>query len=89
VLNYRRNESLVFDAAGKCILTLYSPEDVTSHGLKGHQAQGKKRSATSDPTVHTKKRRRTEEEDDSDAPTLKKRVQKNKGSSAINESMER
>jgi hypothetical protein len=41
VLNFRRNDSLVFDAAGKCILTLHSPEDLMhSHGQKGHSAVG-------------------------------------------------
>jgi hypothetical protein len=66
----------VFDAAGKCILTLHSPEDMKhSHGQKGHRAvrngislKGKKPSAkhVQKAAVHLGKRKRAITTDDED-----------------------
>ena len=68
VLDYKRNDSLVFDAAGKCILSLHSPEDMKpSPGQKGLSAVGsggssKGKKCPAEPvqkaTVLPKKRRR-------------------------------
>jgi hypothetical protein len=76
VLNYKRNDSLVFDAAGKCILSLHSTEDLRTsgehHAVKSRgSSKGKKRSPQSlqDSEVPPMKKRRkiieeSEDEDD-------------------------
>ena len=101
VLNYKRNDSLVFDAAGKCILNLYTPEDMTSsHGpnaVGGSSSLGKRKhraKSVQEPAVHPKKRGRvvvdSDDDDDDDAPLLAKRVSKQKDAhlTDANQSME-
>jgi hypothetical protein len=94
VLNYKRNDSLVFDAAGKCILSLHSMEDLRTsgehHAVKSRgSSKGKKRSPQSlqDSEVPPMKKRRkiieeSEDEDDNEP------LGKGKASPRPDESME-
>jgi len=79
ILNFKRNDSLVLDVAGKCILSLHSAEDMRTSGehpavKNGGSSKGKKRSTQSFPDYEAppmKKRRKIieeSEEDDSDTP---------------------
>jgi hypothetical protein len=79
VLNYQRNDSLVFDAMGKCILNLHSPEDMLGRKSdtavkSGESSKGKKGSAKPPlkTSGHPKKRRKLtfddSDSDDSDEP---------------------
>jgi hypothetical protein len=65
VLNYQRNDSLVFDVAGKCILDLHSTEDMEGrkrhHAVKSGDFSKGTKGSTKPPqktTRHSKKRRR-------------------------------
>jgi len=71
ILNFKRNDSLVLDAAGKCILSLHSAEDMRTFGehpavKNGGSSKGKKRPAK--PLLTTpappKKRRRIKDSED-------------------------
>jgi hypothetical protein len=103
VLNFRRNNSLVFDAAGKCILSLHSPEDMMPlHGQKGNSAvwngvslKGKKHSAkpVQKAAVCLGKRKRVimDDEDgdgDEDDELLDKRVSKHQAAYVPDQSLE-
>jgi len=72
VLNHRRNSPLVLDAAGKCILRIYSDEDMmeqNKHTTVGRTGSSKgKRSADSFPKsgAPPKKKRRVVDSDDND-----------------------
>src|SRR5271154_3434659 len=80
VLNYGRNDSLVFDTVGNCVLHLYSPEDMKlsaerrgSTAVEPRSSKGKKRFAESLPKTAPappKKRRLTipDDEDSADEP---------------------
>ena len=95
VLNFKRNDSLVFDAAGKCILSLHSVEDMRTsgehHAVKSRgSSKGQKRSAQ--PLHHSevppmKKRRKiikeSEEEDYDERLGVKR-----KASTPLDQSME-
>ena len=81
MLNHRRNSPLVFDAAGKCILRIYSDEDMMERGrhtTAGRTGSSKgKRSADSVPKggAPPKKKRRVvdSDENDDDEPLVFKR----------------
>jgi hypothetical protein len=81
VLNYKVNDSLVFDAAGECILRLHSHEDMMM--AKGHHvslSMSKKPPSTpvKKAIVRPKKRTRviSDDEDDMDQPLVKRAKQK-------------
>lgn len=74
VLSYRRNDSLVFDTTGKCVLRLHSPEDIklsTGGNRLGPDeagsSKGKKRPAKpllKTPVPPKKRRRQIKDSDD-------------------------
>jgi hypothetical protein len=77
VLNHRRNSPLVFDAAGKCILRIYSNEDMelNNHTALGRMASPKdkgKRSAKPVP-MHAAKKRKVVSSDDEEEPLVHKK----------------
>jgi hypothetical protein len=100
VLNGRRDDSLVFDAAGKCILTLYSPDDIVP--LPGHTEPSGVGKASSSKgktkyvprtAVNLKKRRRVvvdeeDEDEDEDDRLLDWRPSKRKAPDVPDQSLE-
>jgi hypothetical protein len=80
VLNYKRNDSLVFDAAGKCILSLHSLDDLMPS--QGSTSTGKNHSAkpVQKTSARPEKRRRamiSDSDGDEDRPSKKRAPQRN------------
>ena len=76
VLNHRRNSPLVFDAAGKCILRIYSNEDMeaNNHTALGRMASSKdKGKCSANPVpMPAAKKRKVVSSDDEEEPSVHK-----------------
>ena len=102
MLNGCKNDSLVFDAAGKCILNLYGPDDmVPLQGLTEPSAvgtagssKGRKYTKSAPKTaVNPKKRRRVviseeEKDGDEDERLVDLRPSKRKAPNVLDQSLE-